>query len=112
MSDDAGTAHDAGATDDRGAAAERTRLAWRRTGLAATVVGLLAARPAFAPSAGPPRWLTTAAAMVLWVALVGLAYHRAHGLTRTPPRPGRRTVTAYALITIGFAVLGGLVVTL
>ena len=32
------------ATADHGAAAERTRLAWRRTGLSATAVGLLAAR--------------------------------------------------------------------
>jgi hypothetical protein len=91
---------------------ERTRLAWRRTGLAATVVALLAARPAFAPRAGVAIVLVTAAVMAGWAALIGLAYRRAQGLDARPPQPGRRTITAYALITVAFAVIGGLVVTL
>ena len=99
-------------TADRGAAAERTRLAWRRTGLSATAVGLLVARPAFAPGAGLPAWLVAAAAMVAWVALIGLAYRRSHGLRRDPPRAARRAIPAYALIAAAFAVLGGLVVML
>jgi hypothetical protein len=99
-------------TDDHGASALRTRLAWRRTGLSATAVGLLAARPAFAPHAGTASVLVAASAMVSWAALVALAYQRGRGLAGRPPRPGRRAVTAYALITIGFAVIGGLVVTL
>jgi uncharacterized membrane protein YidH (DUF202 family) len=98
--------------DDHGASAERTRLAWRRTGLSATAVGLLAARPAFDPAAGGAKWLTAALAMAGWVALVALAQRRAHGLSTLPPHPGRRTITAYASITVGFAVLGGLVVML
>jgi hypothetical protein len=56
--------------------------------------------------------LVATAAMAAWAALIALAYRRARGLEVRPPRPGRRTVTAYALITIGFAVIGGLVVTL
>ena len=99
-------------TDDHGASAERTRLAWRRTGLSATVVGLLAARTAFSPDAGLGRWLVAAGAMTGWAALIALAYRRARGLRVSPPRPGRRTILMYALITVGFAVLGGLVVTL
>jgi hypothetical protein len=98
--------------DDHGASAVRTRLAWRRTGLSATAVGLLAARPAFAPHAGTASVLVAAAAMACWAALVALAYQRGRGLEGRPPRPGRRAVTTYALITIGFAVIGGLVVTL
>jgi uncharacterized protein DUF202 len=96
---------------DPGASADRTRLAWRRTGLSASAVALLAVRPAFAPDAGAAHLLLAAAAMAGWVALVALAYRRARGLAAPLPRPGRRAVTAYAAITIGFAVLGGLVVT-
>jgi uncharacterized membrane protein YidH (DUF202 family) len=99
-------------TPDHGAAAERTRLAWRRTGLAAGAVALLAVRPAFAPHPGTATVLVTAAAMAGWATLVALAYRRTRGLDARPPRPGRRTIAAYALITAGFAVLGGLVVLL
>ncbi|MEV8505577.1 DUF202 domain-containing protein [Actinoplanes sp. NPDC051475] len=91
---------------DPGASAERTRLAWRRTGLSATAVALLAARPAFVPGAGLAVTLGAGLAMAGWAALVGLAYRRAHGLSAWPPRPGRRTVTTYALVTAAFAVLG------
>jgi uncharacterized membrane protein YidH (DUF202 family) len=98
--------------DDHGASAERTRLAWRRTGLSATVVGLLAVRPAFNPQAGGARWLIAALAMAGWATLIAIAHRRAYGLASLPPKRARRAVTAYALITTAFAVLGGLVVML
>jgi uncharacterized membrane protein YidH (DUF202 family) len=97
---------------DHGASAERTRLAWRRTALSATAAGLLAIRPAFRPAAGVAAWLIAAAAMAGWALLVALAYRRYRGLGEVPPRPGRRVLPAYALITVGLAVLGGLVVML
>jgi uncharacterized membrane protein YidH (DUF202 family) len=97
---------------DHGASVERTRLAWRRTALSATAVGLLAARPAFDPDAGGARWLTAALAMAGWAALVGLTYRRIRGLNRRPPQPARRAVPAYAALTIGLAALGTLVVML
>jgi uncharacterized membrane protein YidH (DUF202 family) len=97
---------------DQGASIERTRLAWRRTGLSAAAVALLAARPAFAPSAGMLTALLTAVIMFSWATLVGLAYRRARGLEAQPPIRGDRTVTAYALITVLLAVISGLVVTL
>ncbi|MEV4638686.1 DUF202 domain-containing protein [Actinoplanes sp. NPDC049548] len=97
---------------DPGASAERTRLAWRRTGLSATAVALLAARPAFVPGARLAVILGAGLAMAGWAALIGLAYRRAHGLLAWPPHPGRRTVTAYAVITAGFAVLGTVLVML
>lgn len=98
------------AETDRGASAERTRLAWRRTGLSATAVGLLAARPAFNPDAGGSKWLFAALGMAGWATLIGIAYRRTGGLKTRPPRPGRRAITAYTLVTVAFAVLGGLVV--
>jgi hypothetical protein len=97
---------------DPGASVERTRLAWRRTSLSGTVVALLAARPAFDPRAGVPAWLAAALAMTAWVALVALGHRRTRALRAEPPRPGRRAIAAYALITVSLAVLGGLVVML
>ena len=99
-------------TPDPGVAAERTRLAWRRTGLTAAAAGLLAVRPAFDPDAGMLAILLAAAAMAGWATMVALAIRRGRGLDGRPPRPGRRTIVAYALVTMGFAVIGGLVVTL
>jgi uncharacterized membrane protein YidH (DUF202 family) len=99
-------------SDDHGASAERTRLAWRRTGLSATAVGLLAARPAFRPGAGVAAWLVAALAMAGWATLVAVAQRRARGLGERPPRPGRRTITGYAWVTVGMAILGGLIVML
>jgi hypothetical protein len=99
-------------TPDHGASAERTRLAWRRTGLSAAAVALLAARPTFAPHAGVAFWLIAATALTGWAALIALAQRRVAGLGAHPPQPGRQAITAYALITCGFAALGGLLVLL
>ena len=97
---------------DPGAASERTRLAWRRTGLSATAAGLLAARPAVHPDAGVEAWLIAALAMAAWVALVALGYRRSHRLQARPPRSARRAIPLYAMLTVALAVLGGLVVML
>lgn len=99
-------------TRDPGASAERTRLAWRRTGLSATAVALLAVRPAFHPDAGPATFLIAAAAMACWAALIAVAYRRSHGLKAWPPRPGQRTVSTYALITVVMTALATTVVIL
>ncbi|MEU4687732.1 DUF202 domain-containing protein [Actinoplanes sp. NPDC023714] len=97
---------------DPGAAPERTRLAWRRTGLSAAAVALLAVRPAFTPGAGPPEWLAAAAAMISWAALVGISQHRARGLHDPIPSAVPRSIRAYALITVALAVIAGWVVML
>ncbi|MFI5490925.1 DUF202 domain-containing protein [Actinoplanes sp. NPDC051859] len=97
---------------DPGAAAERTRLAWRRTGMSAAAVALLAARPAFAPSARPAVILIAGIMLAGWAALVALGYRRAHGLRRWPPQPGRRTVLCYALLTVACSLLGTVLVLL
>jgi hypothetical protein len=80
--------------------------------LSATAVALLAVRPVFAPGAGARATVAAGAAMAAWAVLVALAYRRSAGLDTHPPTRGRRTVITYALVTIGFAVIGGLVVTL
>ena len=95
---------------DRDDAAQRTRLAWRRTALAGTVVALLAARPAFGPEHGAAGPLLAAAGMVSWVVLLAVGYRRTRGLAASSPASGRGSIPAYAWITVGFAVLGGLVV--
>ncbi|MEU4428242.1 DUF202 domain-containing protein [Actinoplanes sp. NPDC024001] len=97
---------------DPGASPERTRLAWRRTGLSAAAVALLATRPAFAPEAGPAQWLVASAAMIGWAAMVAVALHRARGLRARFPAAAPRSVRAYALIAATLAVLGGWVVML
>jgi uncharacterized membrane protein YidH (DUF202 family) len=97
---------------DQSAARERTRLAWRRTGLSAAVVGLLAVRPALHPDAGPGRILLAALAMAGWSAMVAVAYRRAGRLNRPVPATARGAVLGYAALTVGIAVIGGLVVTL
>ena len=96
---------------DRGASPERTLLAWRRTALSAAAVGLLAARPAFDPDAGVAFTLLAAAAMVAWVVMVWVGYRRGRALRVRPPRPARRSVVVYAIVTVSFAVIGSLVVT-
>jgi hypothetical protein len=89
-----------------GAQAERTRLAWRRTVLTATVVGLLAARVAGAQRA----WPALAAVALGWLALV-LAGHRRIAATALPrPAPPGRTLLAPAAAVLGYAVLGLLTV--
>lgn len=98
-------------TPDPGASAERTRMAWRRTGLTAAAVALLALRPAFDPDAGGAHSLLAAAAMGGWAVLMALAYRRSRALRARPPVPGRRTILLYAAFTVCFAVIGGLVVT-
>lgn len=97
---------------DPGASAERTLLAWRRTVLSATVVALLMVRGVLYPKAGMTAWLVAGLAMACWAGLIGIAYHRQRGLGPRPPHPGRRTIPVYALITVTFAILGGLVVIL
>jgi uncharacterized membrane protein YidH (DUF202 family) len=97
---------------DTGAAAERTRLAWRRTGLSATAVGLLLVRPVFHPDAGVAAWLIAALGMAAWAAMIALAYRRSRGLRLFPPRPARRAIPAYALLAAALTALGGLVVML
>lgn len=95
---------------DPGLAAQRTRLAWRRTVTSAAAVTLLAARPAALGDADPVQVLAAAAALAGWTILVAVSYRRGRWLTADPPLRGRRTVPAYALITVGLALVGMILV--
>jgi Domain of unknown function (DUF202) len=85
---------------------ERTRLAWRRTTLATTVVGLLAIRVAMVPRPNPVAMLVLALVGAGWLGVLGLAHQRIGQLSRGRPAAVRRSPAALALLTAGYAILG------
>jgi uncharacterized membrane protein YidH (DUF202 family) len=94
-------------TDERGAARERTRLAWRRTALAVTVVAVLTVR--LAMRAG----LSWSAPLVVpgWLAVLAVAHRRARATAAARPVPPGTDLPIVAVAVAGFALLGiGLVV--
>lgn len=91
---------------DPGLQPERTRLAWRRTALALTVVTVLLVRLAL--DGGPAGALTAAGALLVWGAAVSVCWRRATG---TGPAPtGGRSLPLAALAATGYALLGVLLV--
>jgi hypothetical protein len=77
-------------------AAARTRMAWRRTVLAATVVTVLAMRATFVDTVlVVVDAVLVVAAAAGWLALLVIAW-----------RPARRAVPMAALIVAGYAALG------
>ncbi|MDG4767335.1 DUF202 domain-containing protein [Solwaraspora sp. WMMD406] len=89
---------------DPGLQPERTRLAWRRSALALTLVVLLAVR--FAVERGGPAMIAGLLAVIGWAGLIGYGYRRARG----PHRPAAGQIGAevplLGLITAAYAVLG------
>jgi Domain of unknown function (DUF202) len=95
-------------TRDSGLQPERTRLAWRRTVLAAGVVAILLLRMAFLR--GPAGALAAAAALAGWVSCVAIAYQRGGRMIGRQPSAGGRTLPVLAMITAGYATLGVILV--
>jgi hypothetical protein len=103
---------------DPGLQPERTRLSWRRTTLSLTVVALLTIR--LATSAGTIGALVAAVAGLAWVAITTVSFRHATdrhdrplpvGGPALPPQPvGGPALPLLALGTIGYAVLGAILI--
>jgi hypothetical protein len=89
-----------------GRQAERTRLAWRRTALAATAVSLLAARLAVGARLTLAGALGVAAAAALWLGALVVIQHRIGQLDAPQPRSTARLPVALAGVIVGYALLG------
>lgn len=94
---------------DAGGQPERTRLAWRRTTLAATVVGALAWRHAVLVRQ-PTAVLTAAGATVVWLVVLVVAHQRVRRLSGVLPPPPLAGATALLLAcaAVTLAVVAGL----
>ena len=88
------------------ASAERTRLSWRRTTLAATVTALLTVRLAFRDGWRPLAVVATAAAMLAWLCQIWLTHRRIQAMAHREPAAIGRTLPATALIAWGTGLLG------
>lgn len=94
------------ATRDPGRQPERTRLAWRRTTLAVTVVALLAVRLALLGPTPTLRLLGTAAVLISWLAFLALSWYRITGMSPARPAAPGRVVPLTTLAVLGYAALG------
>jgi uncharacterized membrane protein YidH (DUF202 family) len=91
-------------------AAERTRLAWRRTSLSALAVPLLAGAKVVIASPTTPRLLGVAAMTVAWLGIAAVAHPRMQSLRRGSPVAAMRTPALVALWVTAFAMLGTLLI--
>ena len=80
----------------------RTRLAWRRTLLAVTIVALLAARLAL------DRPLAVVAIAAGWLAALVVTQRRVGMMSDPEPTTVGRSLSALVLVAVGYAVLGAL----
>ncbi|HWU05250.1 MAG TPA: DUF202 domain-containing protein [Streptomyces sp.] len=90
---------------DPGLQPERTRLAWRRTTLACTVVALLAVRQALHGGTAPAGALAVALSLLAWLGFLCVAHRRVTGMGAARPVPlsPRHALTA-AACTVALAV--------
>jgi uncharacterized membrane protein YidH (DUF202 family) len=92
-------------SSDPGLQPERTRLAWRRTALAFTVVTLLHLRLAL--GRGAPGALLAVVVLLGWGTALVACRRRADGTTT---RAGDRALPVVALVGLGYALAGALLV--
>ncbi|MFE9635619.1 DUF202 domain-containing protein [Streptomyces sp. NPDC006463] len=94
-----------GEVRDAGLQPERTRLAWRRTTLACSVVAVLALRQALRGSGRPVEVAGAAVTALIWVAFLWVAHRRIRALAAGPPRVlGPRSALAVVACTVALAV--------
>ncbi|MFV2100506.1 DUF202 domain-containing protein [Micromonospora sp. LOL_024] len=89
---------------DPGLQPERTRLAWRRTALAMTVVTTLTVRLAL--HRGPAEAASAVLAVLGWATAIALCWRPATGTSRTDGR----ILAMVGLTTAGIALLGTVLV--
>ena len=90
---------------DPGLQPERTRLAWRRTTLASTVVALLAVRQALHDGTTGAGVLAVALSLLAWLGFLVVAHRSVTGMSSRAARPlsPRHALTA-AACTVALAV--------
>ncbi|MEU3323167.1 DUF202 domain-containing protein [Streptomyces sp. NPDC006785] len=95
----------AAADRDPGLQPERTRLAWRRTTLTATVVALLAGRQALHSGATPAALVAVALSALAWLGFLTVAHRRVTVLrVARPEQLAPRGALTAALCTVALAV--------
>ncbi|WP_327413058.1 DUF202 domain-containing protein [Streptomyces sp. NBC_01233] len=75
-----------GTDRDAGLQPERTRLAWRRTTLASSVVAVLALRQALRGSGAPVEVAGAAVIALVWLLFLWVAHRRIRALAADRPR--------------------------
>lgn len=94
----------AAADRDPGLQPERTRLAWRRTTLSATVVALLAVRQALHGGVTPAALIAVALSALAWLGLLVVAHRRMLRMEMARPEPlAPRGALAATLCTVALA---------
>ncbi|MEU9302768.1 DUF202 domain-containing protein [Streptomyces sp. NPDC048269] len=89
---------------DAGLQPERTRLAWRRTTLACSVVAVLALRQAVRGSGRPVEVAGAAVTALVWLAFLWVAHRRIRELAAGPSRGlAPRSALAVVACTVALA---------
>ncbi|MGW7319696.1 DUF202 domain-containing protein [Streptomyces sp. NPDC054854] len=94
-----------GEVRDAGLQPERTRLAWRRTTLACSVVAVLAVRQALRGTGSPTEVAGAAVTVLIWVAFLWVAHRRMRELAAARPRAlAPRAALGVVACTVALAV--------
>ncbi|MFE5245334.1 MULTISPECIES: DUF202 domain-containing protein [unclassified Streptomyces] len=91
-------------TRDPGLQPERTRLAWRRTTLACTVVALLAVRQGLYGGTAGAGVLAVALSLLAWLGFLVVAHRRVSSMGAEPATLSPRHALAAAACTVALAV--------
>ncbi|WP_404960940.1 DUF202 domain-containing protein [Streptomyces sp. 147326] len=95
-----------GTDRDAGLQPERTRLAWRRTTLASSVVAVLALRQALRGSGAPVEVAGAAVIALVWLLFLWVAHRRIRALAADrPPGLSPRAALAAAGCTMALALV-------